>query len=184
MYIDPEKVTIRRATTDDADVLARIGRLTFAQSYAEIIPPEDLENYTAGVFNPDLIKSELSDPRTIYLLACADMNICGYAKLQPTAPPPQISLPRPVELMRLYVVPGCTGNGIGSKLIKAALEAAAAADYHSCWLRVWVGNKQSIKFYHRWRFDEVGSEPYQVGQASETVLLMVRNLQDLVNSPA
>jgi ribosomal protein S18 acetylase RimI-like enzyme len=181
VYSDPEKVTIRRAATDDTDVLARIGRLTFAQSYADIIPPQDLESYTRGAFNPDLITSELSDPRTIYLLACFEINTCGYAKLQPTPTPPQISVPGPVELMRLYVVPGCTGNGIGSKLIKAALEAAAAADYHSCWLRVWVGNKQAIKFYRSWRFDEVGSEPYQVGQASETVLLMVRNLQDLMS---
>jgi ribosomal protein S18 acetylase RimI-like enzyme len=180
VYIDPEKVTIRRAATDDADILARIGRLTFAQSYADIIPPEDLESYTAGAFSPDLITCELSDPRTIYLLACIETNVCGYAKLQPTTTTPQISVPGPVELMRLYVVPGYEGNGIGSKLIKAALEATAGADYHSCWLRVWAGNKEAIRFYHRWRFEEVGSEPYMVGQASETVLLMVRDLQDLM----
>lgn len=184
MYIDPEKVTIRRAATDDAGVLARIGGQTFAQSYADIIPSQDLESYIAGAFDADLIASELMDPRTIYLLAGTDTNICGYAKLQPTPTTTQIGVPDAVELMRLYVVPGYTGNGIGSKLIEAALEAAAAADYRSCWLRVWVGNKQAIRFYHRWKFDEVGSEPYKVGQASETVLLMVRDLHDLISRPA
>lgn len=179
MHIDREKVTIRTAVTDDADVLARIGELTFRKSYADIIPPDDLASYTASAFSPDLIRSEIRDPGTIYLLAALDIDICGYAKFQPTTPPPQITAARPVELMRLYVMPGCTGNRIGSKLIGTGLRAAAAAGYHYCWLRVWQGNKSAIKFYHGWRFDEVGSEPYQVGNAAETVLLMVRTLEDL-----
>ena len=179
MHIDCEKITIRTAATDDADVLARMGKLTFRKSYADIIPPEDLASYTATAFSPDLIRSEIRDQATIYLLAAVDMNICGYAKLQPTAPPPQITAPRPVELMRLYVMPGFTGNGIGSKLIRTGLIVAAEAHYHSCWLRVWRGNKSAINFYRNWRFGEVGREPYQVGKTSETVLLMVRTLQDL-----
>ena len=54
MHIDLERVTIRRATVDDADALGRIGALTFRQSYAEIIPPQDLADYTAQAFSVGL----------------------------------------------------------------------------------------------------------------------------------
>ncbi|MHC4705113.1 MAG: hypothetical protein ACYTFQ_31575, partial [Planctomycetota bacterium] len=62
MRIDLERVTIRRATADDADVLSRIGALTFRQSYADIIPPHDLADYTAHAFSADSVRSELANP--------------------------------------------------------------------------------------------------------------------------
>jgi GNAT superfamily N-acetyltransferase len=179
MHIDLERVTIRRATTNDADTLSQIGALTFRQSYAEIIPPQDLAEYTAHAFSVELMRSELAEPKIIYLLATFSLETCAYAKLEPTPPPPQIKTARPVELMRLYAMPERTGKGIGTKLIQASLKAAVQAGYRSCWLRVWRGNTRAIKFYHNWGFGRVGHETYFVGRASETVMLMSRSLEDL-----
>jgi len=92
--------------------LARLGRLTFRQSYAGIIPPPDLVDYTSRAFHVDLVRSELTEPTIIYLLAARGDNIWAYAKLHPTPPPPKIKAACPVELMRLYVLSDKAGKGI------------------------------------------------------------------------
>ncbi len=178
-----EHVTIRRATLSDANALADIGRVTFTQSYAAIIAPDDLTAYTNQAFSMDRASSELNNPSIIYLLAAIGTNVCAYTKLEPTEPPSQIDSPNPIELVRLYAAPGWTGKGIGAALIKAGLELATQANYQSCWLRVWRGNTEAIKFYRNWGFSEVGTEPYFVGQTCETVILMTRPLRDLSGRP-
>ena len=179
MHIYLERVTIRRATADDADILAQIGALTFRESYADIIPPQDLADYTAHAFSVDLVRSELAEPKIVYLLAALSADTCAYAKLEPTPSPPEIKTARPMELMRLYAMPEWTGKGIGTKLIQASLKAAVRSGYRSCWLRVWQGNRRGIKFYQSWGFGQVGHEAYFVGGTSETVMLMSRSLEDL-----
>jgi GNAT superfamily N-acetyltransferase len=152
-----------------------MGALTFTQSYACIIPAEELARYASRAFSLEQLKSELTAPEITYLLALAGRTACGYSKLARTAPPPEISGPNPVELVRLYVLSEWTGKGIGTALIKESLDAAVELGYCSCWLRVWTGNERAIKFYRHWGFREVGSEPYNVGRCSETVLLMIRD---------
>jgi len=172
----PRGISIRRAGTKDASVLSQMGRLTFAQSYASIIPAEELASYTSQAFSLEQMGAELGDTEITYLLALAGTGPCGYSKLAPTPPPSAVGDAKPVELARLYVLPEWTGKGIGTMLVREALDAALERDYRSCWLRVWTGNERAIKFYRRWGFREVGSEPYNVGKCSETVLLMIRDL--------
>ncbi|MHC4474882.1 MAG: GNAT family N-acetyltransferase [Planctomycetota bacterium] len=174
MSAELPQLRIRRAGTDDATVLAKLGAVTFRQSYAGIIPPGELDAYTAEAFSVEKIRSELANPNIIYLLAVVNEDICGYAKLEPTAPPAEVDSPKPVELVRLYAAPGLTGKGVGTALLTAAMQAAEAAGYRSCWLRVWQGNERAIAFYRKWGFTQFGSEPYCVSRACETVLLMVR----------
>jgi GNAT superfamily N-acetyltransferase len=167
MYTDSGDITIRKAG--------------LGESYARIIPPDDLAAYTGQAFGLEQVRSELTDADVIYLLALAGDCVCGYAKLVPTRPPPEITAGGAVELKRLYAAAGWTGKGIGTQLIEAALKAAVGAGYRCCWLQVWQGNAGAVRFYRKWDFREIGSRPYAVGQTSETVLLMVRPLNDLTN---
>jgi GNAT superfamily N-acetyltransferase len=155
-----------------------MGELTFTRSYASIIPAEALASYTSRAFSVEQLKSELTAPGIIYLLATVETTPCGYSKLEPTAPPLEIDCSNPIELVRLYVLPEWVGKGIGTKLIKASLDAALGGGHLSCWLRVWEGNERAIMFYRNWGFREVGSEPYYVGKCCETVVLMVRVLKE------
>ena len=171
------QISIRRATKKDASVLSNIGSVTFTQSYASIILAGELTCYTRHSFSVEQLMSELSVSDIVYLLATFETIPCGYSKLEPTIPPPPIHFQNPVELVRLYVLPECVGQQIGTKLIEESLGAALDRGFCSCWLRVWRGNDRAIKFYHNRGFREIGSEPYYVGQCCETVLLMVRPLK-------
>jgi len=176
MTAESKRISIRRAGAKDTSVLSQMGKLTFTQSYADIIPAGELASYTSRAFSLEQIGAELGDADVTYLLALAGTGPCGYSKLAPSAVPPAINGPNPVELARLYVLPEWIGQGIGTMLIKESLDAALGAGHDSCWLRVWTGNERAIEFYRRWGFREVGSEPYHVGRCSRMVSLMVRDL--------
>ena len=169
-------ISIRRASAQDAPILSAMGKLTFTQSYASIIAPEELAGYTNQAFGTERLESELAAPEITYFVALAGTVPCGYSKLGPTPPPAAIDGPMPVELARLYLLPQRTGTGIGTELLRTSLDAATQQGYRCCWLRVWEGNSRAIEFYRRWGFRRVGSEPYHVGNCSRTVLLMVRDL--------
>lgn len=176
MAAKSKHTSIRRASVEDARILSNMGELTFTRSYVSIIPAEELASYTSQAFSLEQLESELAAAEITYFLALAGTVPCGYSKLGPTAPPPTIDGSKPVELARLYVLPERTEMGIGTELLRASLKAALKQGYHSCWLRVWEGNDRAIRFYRRWGFRQVGSEPYHVGRCSETVLLMTRGL--------
>ena len=176
MAAKSKTIFIRRASPEDARVLSTMGGLTFTQSYASIIPAEELTSYTSRAFSLEQMGAELGAAEITYLLALVKTRPCGYSKLAPTPPPPAVGDAKSVELTRLYVLPEWAGKGIGTMLIKEALDAALERGHYSCWLRVWTGNERAIRFYHHWGFREVGSEPYNVGKCSETVLLMIRDL--------
>lgn len=176
MTAKSKHISIRQAGAKDASVLSQMGKLTFTQSYADIIPAGELANYTSRAFSLEQMGAEMGAADVTYLLALAGTEPCGYSKLAPSAVPPAINGSNPVELARLYVLPEWIGKGIGTMLIKEALDAALERGHYSCWLRVWTGNERAIRFYHHWGFREVGSEPYNVGKCSETVLLMIRDL--------
>lgn len=158
--------------------MSRMGRLTFTQSYASIIPAEELASYTSRAFSLEQIGAELGTAEITYLLALAGTGPCGYSKLAPSPPPPAVGNTKPVELARLYVLPEWTGKGIGTMLIEKSLAAALEQGCRSCWLRVWRGNERAISFYRRWGFHEVGSEPYNVGKCSRMVLILIRSLSE------
>jgi ribosomal protein S18 acetylase RimI-like enzyme len=179
MDADLTEIAIRRPTPQDAEVLAQMGKATFADSYQSTIGPEDLANYTADAFSVEKIRAELDNPAIIYFLATCKLEPCGYAKFEPTPLPGGIDIPKPIELARLYASLGWMGKGIGTKLIEAGLEATVQMGYRSCWLRVWDKNERAIEFYRRWGFSKAGKEPYFVGKTSETVIIMTRPLTDL-----
>lgn len=168
---DKKPVTIRRSQQADADELADLAVRTFADTYADMSEAE-VSAYAQVAFDPGRLREEISDPSIHVLVAVCDHALCGFAKLEPATAPPAISGEHPIELVRLYVDPQWVGRGVGSAMLAAAFEVAAAGGFDTCWLRVWVENQRAIVFYQRWGFAEVGSELIQVGDSLDPVLLM------------
>lgn len=167
---------IRKARPDDLESLAALGRLTFATAYTAIVPPDDLNGYLEEKFAPELLSSEMRDPKIVYLVAAQGDRLAGYIKLSPTPPPEPIPKQRVIEVVRLYVELTSTGSGIGSLLLRAAWREAVGRGYSRWWLRVWKGNQAAVRFYKRFGFLSVTEEPYCIKQSLEPVLLMLSDL--------
>ncbi len=169
---------IRPAEESDAEVLADLGGRTFSDAYSCTLSAEDLDDYLCRAFRPERMLEDIADPDVLLFLGLISDVACAYIKLQPTPVRPCIRGANPIELLRLYVLPGWKGRRIGTALMDAGLGAVRNKAYRTCWLKVWEGNTKAITFYENKGFSTVGNEPYPVGSDSRSVVLMACSLEE------
>src|SRR6185436_16826480 len=116
------QVTIRRADSDDATLLAELGAHTFQQTFAADNTGEDMASYLALHFGVAQQTAELAHPASTFLIAEVEGHAAGYAKLHVSEPPKEIEGPKPIELVRLYVSQEWLGRGAGEALMRACLD--------------------------------------------------------------
>ena len=170
------EVTIRRAISDDAALLAELGARTFEQTFAADNTSEDMASYLALHFSVAQQTAELAHPASTFLIAEVDGQTAGYAKLRAGDPPKDIEGAIPIELVRLYVSQEWLGRGVGEVLMRACLDESRSAGYETLWLGVWERNARAQAFYRKWNFRAVGEHIFQLGADMQRDILMERPL--------
>ena len=169
-------VTIRRADSNDANLLADLGARTFEETFAVDNTAEDMAAYLAEHFSVAQQTAELAHPASTFLIAEVDGKAAGYAKLHAGEPPKDIKGARPVEMVRLYVSSEWFGRGAGEALMRACLDEARSAGHETLWLGVWERNARAQAFYNKWDFRAVGEHIFQLGLDAQRDILMERAL--------
>ena len=169
-------VALRVASHKDVPLLAELGRETFRSAFAQDNTPEDMEAYLEENFSEDKLGQEISDPLATFLIAELSGKPLGYAKLHTGDPDASVTGTKPMELVRLYVLPESIGHGIGAQLMKGCIDTATRRGFETLWLGVWEHNPRAIRFYEKWGFKEVGSHIFQLGNDAQTDLIMQRSL--------
>ena len=171
-------ISIREATVDDAKKLTDLAYTTFWDAFVHHPKnaPDDLNHYMRQAFNVDQISAELGDEKSIFLIAEIEGEPAGYAKIINDAIEPAITALRPVELNRLYSHQQFLGKGIGQALMDACFRRAKQENRDVMWLGVWEYNPRAQRFYEKNGFRVVGSHTFQLGEDSQTDLLMQRTL--------
>jgi diamine N-acetyltransferase len=174
---EPDELRIRRATTDDAAVLASLGARTFLAAYSPAIAAQDLEVYVRDAFSTGRIRHELDEPGASFLVAEGAEHVrpLGYAHLR-VAHSACVPAAAPAELVRLYVDPARTGSGVGAQLLRAALAEARSGGHDVLWLGVWERNLAAQRFYLRWGFTHRGEDSFHLGDEVQTDRIMSRVL--------
>jgi ribosomal protein S18 acetylase RimI-like enzyme len=169
-------IEIRRATSDDASLLARLGEATFFDSFAADNTPEDIAAYIRSAFGPEKQAAELADPRSLFLIASVEGEVAGYARLYAGQAEEGVPGERPVELVRIYSTRPWIGRGVGPALMAACLSEAQGLGYDTIWLGVWERNERAIAFYRKWGFRVAGAHPFLLGADWQTDYVMVKDL--------
>lgn len=167
-------VSVRRATLDDANLLAELGARTFRETFAADNTAEDMATYLASHFTSAQQMAELNDPASTFLIAEVGGVAAGYAKLYADEPAEGIEGAKPIELVRLYASQEWLGRGVGGALMHACLDEARSAGYETIWLGVWERNARAQAFYRKWDFRAVGEHMFQLGSDSQRDILMER----------
>ncbi|HET6351577.1 MAG TPA: GNAT family N-acetyltransferase [Coriobacteriia bacterium] len=170
-------ISIRKATADDAAVLAELGARTFRETFGPDNTQADMDAYLAGAFSEAIQSRELAEPGTIFLIAAVEGAPVGYAKLRLGAAPPCIAGTSPIEIVRFYSDRPWIGHGVGSALMHACLSHAVTRHCDVVWLDVWERNDHAIGFYERKGFSVVGEQEFVLGTDVQHDLLMARRLQ-------
>jgi GNAT superfamily N-acetyltransferase len=170
-------ISIRQATSSDAQLLSELGASTFSETFAADNSTENMAAYLAVSFNPAHQAAELAAPGTIVKLAEIDGAAVGYSMLGTGETPAVVTGENPIELVRLYVANDFIGKGVGALLMKDCLQQAKNLGHETIWLGVWEHNHRAQAFYRKWGFFEVGTHIFQLGDDAQTDLLMKRTLR-------
>ena len=170
------KVTIRRATAADVELLTRLAARTFYDAFAEVNTPENMQAYLSETFTVPKLSAELRDPLAIFLIAEIDGEAAGYAKLLDGEAPECVTGRDAIEVVRIYVDQKYLGSGVGGALMQACLDEARRAGHRTIYLGVWERNHRAVAFYRKWGFEIVGSHIFQMGDDRQTDWWMERKL--------
>ncbi len=173
------EIIIRKATIEDAEILAELSYTTFYDAFHSHPQnaPEDMLAYMEKAFDFETVSAELSEENSIFLVAEVENEAVGYAKVMLGNIEEGIKADRPIELNRLYSKTEFIGKGVGQKLMDKCFEVAAENNCDVMWLGVWEYNPRAKRFYEKQGFYEVGKHVFQLGTDSQIDLLMQKDLQ-------
>jgi tRNA (guanine37-N1)-methyltransferase len=164
-------VTVRRAESADAPVLAELAAATFALACPPHVTEESVATFIRDVLSERCFEEYLADPGRVLFLAETDRPV-GYAMLvvgEPGDPDVRAALShRPTaELSKIYVLPESHGAGASHGLMTASLQAARERGAAGVWLGVNQLNERAQRFYAKSGFTKVGTKRFLVGARYE-----------------
>lgn len=148
-----DDVTIRRATTDDADTIARIHVASWREAYAGIVP----ETYLASIdedVRGQRWRDILGQGGSQTWLAEVDRRTVGFASTGPCRD--EDAEPGDQELYSIYLDPETWGRGVARELMRTVLAELPPGTPMSLW--VLADNERAQHFYRRHGFAPDGVE--------------------------
>lgn len=116
------------------------------------------------------VRSELSNPLSLWLVAEDDGKVVGYVGSQSVAPE--------ADVMNLAVAPEWRSRGIGRALMTALIAQLHSRGITALFLEVRVGNTPAQNLYRSLGFAEVGRRPKYYVNPTEDALILRKELTD------
>lgn len=168
---------IRRVKPDDAQCIALLGRVTFAESFGHLFDDrDDLKNYLDSTFSVKKIEASIQKPNNRYWIAFVDALPVGYTKLKLVSPSEFMEEGTVSQLQKIYVLQDFLSMKIGKRLQELVLSDARQAGSRAIWLSVWKGNARAIGFYTKHAFQAIGAHTFRIGKQSFDFTVMSRLL--------
>lgn len=169
---------IRRATEQDAALIAEISRETFYDSFAAQNTVEDMERFMERQFTTELLMEEVTDDAHVFFLTFYEDIPAGYIKLKPGTHPEMTDRLAALEICRFYARKPFIGKGIGKAMMKYALQYAEDNAFHTVWLGVWEHNQRAIGFYQSFGFQKFSEHDFVLGNDVQRDWLMRKEVND------
>ena len=168
------KTTIRRAGPADAEVMAALGAATFTEAFGHLYPPADLADFILSTHTVETAAAELADRAMAGWLAEKDGEAVAYALAGPCVLPHPEVTPACGELKRIYVSAAGQGEGLGTRLMDAALAWLERDGPRRLWIGVWSQNLGAQRLYERAGFAKVGEYEFKVGAIRDREFILSR----------
>jgi diamine N-acetyltransferase len=169
-------VTIRRATAADAELLSRLARKIFLDTFGPQNKPEDIEIHAQKSYSREIQLREIEDESLTYLIAEVDGSPAGFAMIGVPRSESCRNFAAPIELFRFYIDKSWHGQGVAQPLMQACEDEARRRNGQTICLSVWQENPRAIRFYEKIGFHTAGTQPYILGNDVQTDWVMVRDI--------
>lgn len=148
-------LAIRKAVPEDALCMAEILTKSWMSAYKNIIPMEDLIQYTNVERRLAMFQQHLADPKENYYLALSDDVPCGLFMFGDSR---DEDLADYGEIVAFYLLEEYWGNGLGKEMMANALHIMQSMKYTDACLWVFKENTRARKFYEKCGFIPDGAE--------------------------
>ena len=165
-------IEITRAGAADDQALSLIGATTFLETYADLLPGEDIVTHCRTLHGADYYRDWLSDDSRLAWIA---RNASGAPVGYLTAGPPDLPVDTrstDLEINRIYVLATLKGQGLGRRLLDSAAETARERGVTRLVLGVFGRNPAAQAFYARLGFRQIGVRQFQVGASLHDDLVL------------
>ena len=114
-------------------------------------------------WNAGVLKNELGNPLSIYIVALNQGEVVGYAGLwQPDDEG---------HVTNIVTKKDKRGNNIGTLMLEEIIKIAKSKDMKSITLEVNVNNKIAINLYKKYDFKEVGVRPKYYNNIDDAIIM-------------
>ena len=155
---------LHRAIPADAPAVAMVAAASFLETFAGILPGEDIVAHCARKSSIEAFAAWTVDPSSVVMLAthpAGDAPV-GYSLLTiPDLPLPPLD--GDIELRRIYALSLTRGTGLGHRLMTQAIEDARSLGARRLLLGVLGSNMRAREFYEREGFVLAGERRFNVG---------------------
>lgn len=145
----PGTATVRLASADDVDAIARVTRLAYGATYPGIVPTPVLDEWIESATAMWRTAFETRGPDSPWRpwVAERDGTIVGYATTTPGKdwwlPPPEGA----GEITNLYLDPDAIGTGVGSLLFDHAVADLRERGFDPLVVWAFRDNQRARRFY-------------------------------------
>ena len=168
---------IRKVEIADVEVLAKIAKQTFRETFAQGNTEEQLQEYFEEAYSLRVLSAELENPESATYFIMHEEEIAGFLKVNWGNAQTERELENAFEIQRLYVLQTYQGFGLGKQLFEFALEHAEKNGFSWAWLGVWEHNTKAQAFYNRYGFEKFSQHSFMVGQKVDTDWLLKKKLK-------
>ena len=165
-------IKIQIAKEADTEVLALLGRITWAESHGHYIDDKNnLLKYLNLNFSISKTKQEINNSKNLFYIIYVDDLPVGYAKLVVNAINESVASQNNCRLERIFIQNEFIPLKIGQQLLTFVEEKAKELQLDTMWLTVYIKNKRAIRFYKRNEFKNVGELNFLVnGKEYENIV--------------
>lgn len=157
-----DDVSIRPATAEDADDIARVDIASWRSAYSEMLPGSYLASLDPAE-RAELWRTSVADPGTRIMVAEIDRSTIGFTSIGPSRD--EDAEDGDLEIYAIYLHPAAWGRGVARALMQRVL--AEVGDTVSLTLWILQENDRAQHFYRRHgfthdgteRIDEIGGKP-------------------------
>ena len=136
-----------------------------------------MQEYLHLAFNKEKLLEELTDKNSKFFFLYCGEKLAGYIKVNETPSQTDINDPNSLELERIYVTGEFQGQGLGGYLMQKAVSIAVERHKKYIWLGVWEKNENTLRFYKKKGFYEIGTHTFVMGEDRQTDYILKKDLE-------
>ncbi len=149
--------TIRKATTDDCQLIHNLADVVFRATYKDILSPGQMEYMMEWMYSIDNLRKQMEEEGQVYFIASLDDEVCGYLSVQQQEADV-------FHLQKIYVMPHFQGKGVGAYLFDQAVSYIREVHPSPCLMELNVNrNNKAIRFYEHKGMRKLREGDFHIG---------------------